>query len=51
VPEFKIETIREIVHRPYRIVYRVFEDRKTIEILRVWHAARGTPDIWPTAGL
>jgi addiction module RelE/StbE family toxin len=51
VPEFKIETIREIVHRPYRIVYRVFEDRKTIEIPRVWHAARGTPDIWPTAGL
>jgi plasmid stabilization system protein ParE len=45
VPEFKIETIRDIVHRPYRIVYRVFE------ILRVWHAARGTPNIWHTAGM
>jgi addiction module RelE/StbE family toxin len=45
VPEFKIEDIREIVHRPYRIVYRVREDQKLIEILRVWHAARGVPRI------
>ena len=46
VPEFKIENIREIIRRPYRIVYRVREDRKLIEILRVWHAARGTPGIY-----
>jgi addiction module RelE/StbE family toxin len=45
VPEFKIENIREIIHRPYRIVYRVREEQKLIEILRVWHAARGTPNI------
>jgi len=45
VPEFKMENIREIIHRPYRIVYRVQEHQKTIEILRVWHAARGTPNI------
>ena len=45
VPEFKIETIREIIHRPYRIVYRVDDDQKLVEILRVWHAARGTPVI------
>lgn len=43
VPEFKLENIREIIHRPYRIVYRVREERKLIEILRVWHAARGIP--------
>jgi toxin ParE1/3/4 len=43
VPEFKIENIREIIHRPYRIVYRVREERKLIEILRVWHGARGIP--------
>jgi len=42
VPEFKIENIREIIHRPYRIVYRMRDDQKLIEILRVWHAARGT---------
>jgi len=45
VPEFKIESIREIIHRPYRIVYRVKTDHKVIEILRVWHAARGIPRI------
>ena len=45
VPEFKIENIREIIHRPYRIVYRVREEQKQIEILRVWHAARGIPQL------
>lgn len=46
VPEFKIENIREIIHRPYRIVYRAREDREMIEILRVWHAARGIPKLY-----
>lgn len=45
VPEFKSEVIREIIHRPYRIVYRVGEDQELIEILRVWHAARGIPQL------
>jgi len=45
VPEFKMATIREVIHRPYRIVYRVREAQKLIEILRIWHAARGTPNI------
>jgi addiction module RelE/StbE family toxin len=45
VPEFKIENIREVIHRPYRIVYRVREEQKLIEILRVWHAARGIPQL------
>jgi len=45
VPEFKIENIRELIHRPYRIVYRVREDQKLVEILRVWHAARGIPKL------
>ena len=43
VPEFKVESIREIVHRPYRIIYRVRSGENLIEILRVWHAARGVP--------
>ena len=45
VPEFKIETIREMIHRPYRIVYRVDDFQKVVEVLRVWHAARATPII------
>lgn len=43
VPEFKTESLREIIHRPYRILYRVRKEQKLIEILRVWHAARGIP--------
>ena len=45
VPEYGIPTIREIIVRPYRIVYRVDHARKVVEIARVWHSARGTPRI------
>jgi toxin ParE1/3/4 len=45
VPEFRIDILREIIHRPYRIVYRVHEERELIEILRVWHGARGVPKV------
>jgi len=31
VPEFKANNIREIIHRPYRIVYRVSEEHKLIK--------------------
>lgn len=34
---------RKILYRSYRIVYRLSEDR--VEIVRFWHAARGTPQI------
>jgi toxin ParE1/3/4 len=45
VPEFKIESTREIVYRPYRIIYRVNSETQLIQILRVWHAARGIPKV------
>ena len=45
VPEFNDPVLREIIRKPCRIVYRVDNRRRTIEIARVWHAARGTPDI------
>ena len=35
---------REIVCGNYRIFYRVLEDRKLVEILTLWHGARGTPE-------
>lgn len=41
VPEYRIDNIREMVIRPYRIVYRVDHERKLCEITRVWHSARG----------
>lgn len=45
VPEFRIETLREIVHGAYRIVYKVDDGKKRVAIARFWHAARGTPQI------
>ena len=37
--------IREIVSWSYRIFYRVNSKRKLIEVLTIWHGARGTPII------
>ncbi len=45
VPEHRDATVREIIFRPYRIVYRVDHARKVVQIARVWHAARGTPNV------
>jgi toxin ParE1/3/4 len=35
--------VRKLVCRPYLILYRVAESRRTVEILRFWHGARRTP--------
>jgi toxin ParE1/3/4 len=45
VPEYRNDCIREIIFRPYRIVYRVNHDAKLCEIARVWHSARGIPQL------
>jgi len=45
VPEHHDPAIRELILRPYLIVYRVDHDRKCVEIVRVWHGARGTPEL------
>jgi len=44
-PEENDETIREIVFRPYRIIYKVMAKEQIIGIARVWHGARGEPEI------
>lgn len=41
VPEFNDEMTREILYRPYRIVYRFNSGRKLVWVSRFWHAARG----------
>jgi plasmid stabilization system protein ParE len=43
VPEFENPAIREVIRRPCRIVYRINTARSLVEIVRVWHAARGIP--------
>jgi toxin ParE1/3/4 len=45
VQEEQDENIREIILPPYRIIYRVLEQSHVIAIARVWHGARGTPEI------
>ncbi|MDX6385507.1 MAG: toxin ParE1/3/4 [Blastocatellia bacterium] len=45
VPEYENQLLREIIFRPYRIVYRVNHKQKLCEIARVWHSARGVPQI------
>ncbi len=45
VPELDDPDIREIICKPCRIVYRINRGNYTVEIARVWHAARGIPEI------
>jgi plasmid stabilization system protein ParE len=45
VPELQNSSIREIVVRSYRVVYRLDHSRRLVEVIRFWHAARGTPAI------
>jgi toxin ParE1/3/4 len=45
VPEYRNPRIREIIYRPYRIVYRLDMERQLVEIARVWHAARRVPSV------
>ena len=45
VPEFNDPNIREVIRKPCRIVYRVRDQEQAVEIVRVWHAARGIPEV------
>ncbi len=35
---------RELIHRPYRILYEVSERDNLVTIHRIWHSARGIPE-------
>ena len=43
VPERSREDLRELVRPPYRIVYRVLEDR--LDIVTVFRSSREIPDV------
>jgi toxin ParE1/3/4 len=45
VPEFNEPNIREVIRRPCRIVYRIKSEEQIVEIVRVWHGARGAPKV------
>ena len=43
VPERDNPRIREVFQGNYRIICRLSEGTSSVEILRVWHGARGEP--------
>lgn len=45
VPEENDENVREIVLRPYRIIYQVLPTEQLVAIVRIWHGARGEPEV------
>jgi len=40
LPEFGDNSIRELIVRRYRIVYRLNHNQRLVEIIRFWHASR-----------
>ena len=38
VPEFNVEHLREIIHPPFRIVYR--HDKNKVRVVRIWRSER-----------
>jgi toxin ParE1/3/4 len=45
VPEKEDRSVREVILKPYRIIYQVDDKRGALHILRIWHATRGAPDL------
>ncbi|GDY23211.1 hypothetical protein LBMAG56_45580 [Verrucomicrobiota bacterium] len=45
VPEFDEDTIRELIHRSYRIIYQVQDEQRLLAVVRLWHGARGAPEL------
>jgi plasmid stabilization system protein ParE len=41
VPEYEVPDIREVIERPYRIIYRIKADQ--IDVLAVVHSAQLLP--------
>ncbi len=42
VPEYDARDIREVIEKPYRIIYRIMSDQ--IDVIAVVHGARLMPD-------
>lgn len=45
VPERADRSVREVILKPYRIIYEVDDKRRAVHLLRIWHAARGAPNL------
>ena len=45
VPEFRRADLREVIHRSFRVIYRLKRKEEVIEVVRYWHGARGFPHV------
>lgn len=45
VPEIGDPNIREVIYGSYRVVYRVNNPKRIVEVARFWHAAQGEPHL------
>jgi mRNA-degrading endonuclease RelE of RelBE toxin-antitoxin system len=45
VPEKKDSLVRETIVGSYRLIYRVDDANKIVAIARIWHSARGIPEL------
>jgi toxin ParE1/3/4 len=45
VLEFNSPDIRQVILKPYRIVYRIEEDKKRISIARFWHSSQANLEL------
>lgn len=45
VHKFNDTTIRKIVVRSYRVIYRVGHIHQKVDVIRFWHGTRGNPRI------
>ncbi|NDJ22426.1 type II toxin-antitoxin system mRNA interferase toxin, RelE/StbE family [Nostoc sp. B(2019)] len=45
VSEFDEPDIRQLILKPYDIIYRVEENKKQVSIARFWHASRFSPEL------
>ena len=46
MPESAGRNVRRIVYGDYLIFYRVNQETKSVDVLTVWHAARGLPEFF-----
>ncbi len=47
VPEKQRESLSELIFAPYRIAYEIREAGALVEILTIWHSARGPIELQP----
>ena len=45
VPEKKDPLIRETIFGSYRIIYKIDEVERVVALARIWHGARGSPEL------